>query len=57
MTRNELIDHIATELMDGDCIDVGNFHDTEDALDAVRDIIQQSLKEYMIIQGTALESE
>lgn len=57
MTRNELIDHMVMELMEEDCIDVGNFHDVGDALAAVSCIIRQSLQDYMIIQGTVLESE
>ena len=51
MTRNELIDHMVMELMEEDCIDVGNFHDAGDALAAVSCIIRQSLQDYMIIQG------
>ncbi len=57
MIRNELIDHMVMELMEEDCIDVGNFHDAGDALAAVSCIIRQSLQDYMIIQGTVLESE
>lgn len=57
MTRNELIDHMTTELMDSDCINIDNFHDAESALDTVRCIIRHSLQDYMIIQGTVLESE
>lgn len=51
----ELVQQIVIDLQDSELINIKDFISDEDALNDVKDIILNILKEYIIIQGEVLE--
>ena len=56
MTREEIVEQIAKELLDNDVLDSHNYsNDVQSLLDETQSIILANLKDYVLIKGTVLE--